>query len=382
MWAGGGALDDLLTGDHEVSVTADAWYLGEAVWPDLRVTAATTVSEFDGSTVRTTAELAVDDAEGALVPTMPTDPLAGFGQSVTVAVDVSAGRVSERVPVGEFRVEPVTADGGWRPVTKRGTLFWLATGGTIQVPLVDNIARVVDAELRGLMVPRGPTNRAELDRLITGLPGVRADWSGLPSASVTAGGAAYGESRLDAVVSYVRDRGRVLGTDRDGMLVVLNPNLKTVPDLVVTTDTPRWVDTTITPSRDGIYNQVETTGQETEDGKPPPTGFTQVLDGPYGVRTLGPRLLRQHSEFFRNRTQAQMGAQTRLRTSISARRVRFQVTQILDPRVECLDTHRVAIRPRTGGDVTVLALVVGVSIDWMQAEMTVTYEVPREVLEQ
>ena len=363
MWAGTGTLEDLLAGDREVTVTA-----------------ATVTTEYDGSTVRTSAQLTVDDAEGELVPTVPEDPLSPFGQSVTLAVDVHAGRVSERVPVGDFRVEPVSATGGWRPVTKRGTVFWLASGGTLQVPLIDNLARVVDAGLRGLMVPRGPLVRSELNRLIAGLPGVRADWSGLPDAVLAAGGAAYGESRLDALVNYVRGRGRVLGTDRDGVLVALDPRVKPVPDLVVTTDTPRWVDTTITPSRDGIYNQVETTGQETSEGAPPPTGFSQVLDGPYGVRAMGPRLMRHHSEFYRDRKQAQQGADSRLRTSIAARRVRFQVRQVFDPRVDCLDTHRVTIRPRTGGDVTVMALVVGVELDLFSASMTVTYEVPRGVL--
>lgn len=383
MWTGTDTLTDLLAGDHSVTVTADAFHNGEATWPGLEVIEATIEQTYDrtAAAVRTSMSLTVHDADGELVPTGPSDPLAQW-RTVVVAADVSLGSIaSERVPIGEFRIEPGSASGGWRAVTKRGREKWLPTGGTITLSLVDNIARIADAELWGLITARGPTVQAETERLLMGVPGTRMDWTGVPDKPKRAGGAAYGESRLETVANLARDLGRVLATTRDGAVTMIDPTM-TAPVLSVTPEAGSWVDIRPMLTRTGIYNVVVTAGQDVGTGAAPPTGVARILTGPYGVSAIGPRVYRHSSDFYRTRAQAQAGADSLAATLTQSRMAEFTVTAAFDPRVDVLDTHRVTIRPGGRAPLAVDALVVGVSMNLVTGgPMTLTYQVPLGALE-
>lgn len=372
MWAGAPILGDILAGDHELTVEADAWYDGQ-------MTASVKPGQFNWeqqlgtNIIRTTMSMDVDDADGALQPLDITDPLAPFGQQVRAALTPRLGQWADQVPLGTFRIDDPDASGDWRYVQKAGRDHWLPTGGTVSLQLADLLAIIADSELVGTWgPPKSGTVASEMRRITADL--VPLDIDGVPGIAtplpLDANGM-YNTSRLDVLIDLARLIDGYLATTRTGAVTILKPSNTVVLD--VTRAAGNWVGINAAASRDGIYNAWECVGENTGTSTAPIRGFAYEADGPtrYGG-PLGIRLHQESSAFWPTSAHAQQAAEKRKAESIAARRRRFTVRARFDPRVEVLDMHRVDA-PVNRQLQTVNARVAAVRYSG-GADMTITYE--------
>lgn len=104
---------EALRGDVTVDAVVSATYDGAVTEASLPVIACTYRSSYDGSSVRSSVALTVDDDEGRLTPLRPTDALAPYGQRLVVRARVGARGQQWSVPMGQFRLQEPDASGGW-----------------------------------------------------------------------------------------------------------------------------------------------------------------------------------------------------------------------------------------------------------------------------
>ena len=342
MWGGGPDLPDMLAGDVTLGVDADAWYDGQLVEEGLGVVDAKWSQKLADQNVRTTMQLVIDDDEGRLQPSEWADPLSPFGQHLQVGMTITAGWVTEPVPLGRFRINDPESESSWRMVTKpRAGKVWFPTGGTVTVPLVDEIQAVVDSELIGVHgPPKTGTIRSEMIRIAAFLATVDVDDVPGINAALPASQSLYTQSRVEVLSDLAARAGGHLATYRTGGVTVRHRG--TTPVLDVTRAAGRWIDARPNPTREGIINTVIATGETPEGHDAPVTGAAYERTGP--TRYGGPiGILKEeiNSQFWTTKAQAQQAANTRLATVIAQRRRRFTVWARFDPRVEVLDRHLV-----------------------------------------
>lgn len=379
MWDAGTQYTDLISGSHEISTTASAWYAGE-------LTAELTVDPdgarrhdfFDGQDVRRTIEnLTIIDEQGILAPRKISDPLAPFGQRITVRQQLSAarGRVMADYPLGEYLIADPEATSGWRPYHDTH----LPTGGTVTLTALDRWEIVQRSPLQGLWQARpGVTVLGEVRRLMRGIMPVVND--NIPTTIIPASKAVHPEQADEAIRGLLDIVGRVPAVDRSGRFAPLPLNPTTdVWRLSMHEQTD--VGAIPTLSDDEIYNLVVATG-ESDDLEAEIMGVAsevgRLAPGPeFGWRAYG-----HHSPLYRTVAQARIGAQTRLNNLTRNRTITYRTTAAFDPTRDVLDpvdleiiptnptlaptTHRglvtSLIHDLTGG-----AMAVEVSIPWTEA---------------
>lgn len=385
MWPVTEVWGQLVSGDHEVTVEADAFYDGEATAEDLAVTEGSWSQSFDGSRVRSTLDLTIADPDGEFAPVRVTDPLAAYGQQIVARVSVGIGRlaVQESIPLGTFRIESSDPEGGWRVYQPPGQKpQWVPTGGTVKVQCSDLMQDINDHEQVGLMQPRvGGTVHSELTRLLW--PILPVDLAGVPDANVPQSTGVYADNRLETVDLFASMVGRVPAITRAGQLTLLDPSMTTHPVKHVTVQARNWVGANVQHSREGIWNAIVVTGEG--DGETPPTIRATRLEQAGPFRWGGPvgsRVYRQSSPLYKTQQSAEKAANTLYQRLRRERSVEIEVRSSFDPSMDVLDTHRVTIIPGEGADtITVDALLIGVSGSVLGGEMTCTYSVPREAVQ-
>lgn len=387
MWPVSDVWGQLIAGDHHVRTIGSAQYGGAVTVPSLPIVGGRYRQEFDGQRVRTTVSLTVqattdgpDACEGDLVPAALTDPLAPFGQQVVLRSDVGYGAlVSEGVPLGTFRVEPVKATGGWRAVDKADRRIWLPAGGTLEFDAVDLWQQVVDSEFTGPVQPlTGGTIRSEVSRVVSGL--VRVDTGSLPTTAVSGKSTVYQDSRAEAVEMLADLAGLVPMMGRDGLLTFVSPTGgANVWDVQVATDLGSPADLSLDPS--GIVNVVVATGETATDDTATVRAAAYLSQGPLAWNgPLGPRRLSYSSPLLTTYASAKSAAETVLARRRAAQEVTFTVVAAFNPALDVLDKVTVTIRPGGAKPLAVTATVTGIDFDLAGGPMTLTCTCPREEL--
>lgn len=376
MWDVSSQWLQLADGPHRALCGVSTWYAGQVTAaPD--VTGGTYKSELDGVTVRRSVEVTVDAGDGQLFPVAADDPLAPYGQQLTVDQTLQVGGWSETVPLGRYVLDSPQPAGRWTEHHGRA----LRVGDLVQVQGTDLLQLLVETPIRGLLQPRpAATVASEIERLCSGLAPV--DTSNIPDTTIVGKGITYQSDRLATVVQLATIAGRGVAMSRAGVVEFPTLQLAAAPVLDVTVAAGRWIDSTVAHTRDGIYNACEVVGADPGNGRPV-RGYAQVTGGPYGADgPLGVRLLQVESDLVRSTAKATDMAQQQLAQAVTGRQVRFTVQELWNPAVDVGDTHLVTVVPDrtdTGRDrLQVLAMVVGVEWSLTGGPMTVTYSAPRD----
>lgn len=371
LWA------EMIAGDHSRVVAWDAWYDGSPSHEGLPVISGSWRSEYDGDQVRAWVDLRVDSVEGVLLPAHETDPLAPYGQLLVggVTVMLPTAGLMETVPLGTYRIETTDpGDEGLRRYTRRGVDRWLHTGGVISVAALDCLADLVDAQFVGPTAP-ARTSAKEIVALADGYVPVAADDladTAIPS-TVT-----YSDSRWDAIKAIAATQEKVPYPSRDGYLRFATPSIAAVPAWEVTVDAETLVKAQLRHDRQGLVNQVITTGELSTDGLTPTRGVASEMSGP--LRVNGPfraQVHRHSSPLYDTNAKADAGAKSILARKIAERTLRIPFTARWNPALDVLDTVLIQSSPLAG---PVLGMVVSLEADFVAATMTGEATVPRGAL--
>ena len=369
MWAVSDKTRMILAGDHFVSPVMSASYGDKVTVPQLGVASGVITKTLTDQVARETLSVTVDDDLGELIPIKATDPLAPYGQTVTVSLRVSAGEADDQIPMGTFLIDQPEPTGGWR--LWRGQT--IPTGGTVRLQCSDLVQRLVECEIAGLMQPAGTRVRDEVYRLCAGV--VPVNITNIPAGeTVGTNGLLYEPSRLDNVKTLLAGTGMVIAPSRAGVVTVVD--LPSEVSKRVTIDSAEWVSSEMNQSRDRIYNTWVTSnavGEETIRGVAVEKGGAFGADAP-----LGPRIYRHSSPVYADSQSAQKGAETLKRHHIEERQIRVRVETTFDPTVDVGDLHQVEIVP---GKLAVTARLVKAAIPLTGGLQVHEYEIAREEVE-
>lgn len=374
MWELTGTGAELLAGDHAQHVELDAWYDGEITSEGLEVQEFSWTSTLEDDAVRSSIDCTVIDADGTLLSSDPTSPLAPYGQllSVTgIVASLPSADLLEPIPCGMFRVETAEADYEWARHRASGRLY--PTGGLVMVSALDCLADLVAAEFTGPTAPQGTVQQA-MEELCDGYVGV--DVSMLPTSRVPES-VTYEDSKWEAVKALAALADLIPVPTRDGSLTFLSP-LPSTPVWDVTVDAGTLINATLEHDRDGLVNAIWATGEEDYDGTTPIRALAEETDGPF--RTSGPmgmQLERMQNTFWTTPAQARAGARAELSKSIRERSVRVPFTSTWNPALDVLDTINLTHDPCQP---PVPGLVVSLTVDVIAAQMTGECVVPRGLL--
>lgn len=231
-----------------------------------------------GSAVRRTCTVTTEDT--SLLPMTPTDQLAVYGARLRITRGIIYGDGSiESVPLGLFRIDKLEGDPALGPVTISGSgLEAVIADDKFIAPYTTRGATAAVTAITGLIQDSIPgavvTNRATDATIGTMTWNTQGDrWAAVQECATTIGAEVY--------------------ADADGQFVIAE-----LPDLLTATvawDVDAGADGVLISanrafSRDGMYNYVIASGENTEDNAPPvsatasdtdPTSPTYV-SGPFG----------------------------------------------------------------------------------------------------
>jgi hypothetical protein len=231
-----------------------------------------------GSAVRRTCTVTVPDV--SLLPMTPTDQLAVYGARLRITRGIIYGDGSiEAVPLGLFRIDKISGDPALGPVTIEGsgleavvaddkfTAPYSTRGGTAAVTAITGL---IQASIPGAVV----TNRATDATIGTMTWDVQGDrWAAVQECATAIGAEVY--------------------ADADGQFVIAElPDILTAPVAwdVDAGATGVLISANRAFSRDGMYNMVVASGENSEDNIPPVSGTASDTDpmsptyvgGPFG----------------------------------------------------------------------------------------------------
>ena len=386
----------LIRGAHTTAVTAQGWYGQESTGPLTVIEgSASYQADYDGDAlVRSSMTLAIDDEQGRLLPYSPTSPLAPFGQTIEVTqrvgtTSVGAGRSEVELPLGTYLLDDPKPEGDWalhRKRTRAGKVVeqMVRMGGWVSLQCPDLLTKIAESGLGMVQPLAGATVASEVQRLARGY--IAVDVSSIPAKSIQRGSMVYDTDRLAALAGLARLVRRVLRANRYGELEMVEAKIG-VPVWSITIDDGSWIDTALTPSRDGLINTFVLRGEDNTTAGTPLVMATAVDNsgGPYSANSpLGPRVKVETSPLIRTNAEARTVAPQMLAGEIAQRQVRFTARAIFNPAVEVLDTHRVVISPKAGraaGSRTLDALCVGLKVNCAGGEMELTYQAPQSALD-
>lgn len=390
MWAVPEGWREALAGSHHTTITATVILSGRSLATltddqealdrtsgTARIDAWSITSELRESQIESRLTLRVADQGSRLLTLSPDSPLQCYGQRLHVRATVHAANASLTIPMGVWRIDEATPEGGrWR-LYPGGQ--WVRPDTLVSVSAGDLIDLLADYDFTGpSAVPSGSTRWGELRRLVDGT---------LP-VSISAGNrelapSRWEGSRLDAILSLLRDAGRVAWVDRAGVLRDLPATGGTDtlylsaadPDTgLIPTGSLGLVEFSPSASRMGAYNGVRATGSGESGAEV--SGADWITDGPmawdssgFGRVTYG-----YHSPLLRHSSQCLEAARTRLANIRAQRAIDISVTTMPDPALDPLD--RVAItlpdtRQVLSGPVTSISMG---SMEPMKLTVTVPVE--------
>lgn len=323
-----------LTGDIALEVAGAVWLGSRVTVPELVVEDGRITSELSGGQVQTSVDLTVADPTSELWTGRPSSPLHVLGQRVRLTSTVLAGRWSEMVPEGTFRLNQIAPTGGtrWRLYTKTGQ--WVRGPQVLNLSCGDLLDQVADERFVTPMSPLpGATVASEVGRLLAGILPVGASVSTL-SRPVPASVTYDDQDRLGSLVELLRVEGRVLAVDRAGVVQAIPA---TGSGQVWRVPTDALIEVTPTADRAELRNAVVVTS-ETESREPLRGQAVERLSplawgGPFG---RVPRF--HHSPVLSSNAACNAAAATMLRSEVAGRRQTMTITCGTDPSVDVLDT--------------------------------------------
>jgi len=231
-----------------------------------------------GNAVRRTCSVSVPDV--SLLPMTPTDQLAVYGARLRILRGIIYGDGSiEAVPLGLFRIESISGDPALGPVTINGSGLeaviaddkfiapYTTRGGTAAVTAITGL---IQDSMPGAVV----VNRASDATIGTMTWDVQGDrWAAVQECATAIGAEVY--------------------CDADGQFVIAElPDMLTAPVAwdVDAGETGVLISAERSFSRDGMYNYVVASGENSEDNAPPVSGSASdtdptsptYVDGPFG----------------------------------------------------------------------------------------------------
>lgn len=261
-------------GSFDTQLTLTAFYGSEITLADVPVTSWSFDSERgrDIPTKGVVEAVYSDDDGSSAGPRDFTDALAPFGQEVVVSVVISAGRFSEAIMLGRFKIigTPEVEDTNMVVGSKI-----ITTGSRVKLTLVDGLEKVRAAGFTGPTRPRSTYCWPEL-AVLTGMQIFKT----LPERNMpTVEYEIASEGRLDVCQAIAAELGGTLYVRPDGALTVLpdtpGPVVKT---LTLGEDGLRLSDIAREMATDQIYNEVVGTFED-DDRNPIVVPPAQILEG-------------------------------------------------------------------------------------------------------
>lgn len=372
MWPVSTGWRDALTGDLTTTVRASVLYEGAEMWtddgPEIRdLTVRTWLAGGDKSQICTEATLTIGDETGELWTGRWDSPLGWWGHRLHVHVGAVAGRWSESMPLGRWRVDAIAPKPGTLRELRNGKL--VAGPQEVTLTATDMLSQIADERATTPLVPAaGATVRSEIVRLAAGIVPV-SDW--VAPQSVPASIAYDDHDRLGAILQLASVAGLVPVINRAGAL-----------DMIPATGSgDRWIvpmDAQVTipargGSRAGVVNgHIVTSESEVQQ---PLRG--QALEGAGPLRWGGPfgRVPGfAHQPVLTTNAACAASAATLQRAAQASRRIELTIEAVADPSVDVLDTAVIETPDRP-----IEALITAINIG-LGPSMVVTATVPLEVL--
>ncbi|MEU3826443.1 DUF5047 domain-containing protein [Streptomyces sp. NPDC029080] len=230
-----------------------------------------------GNAVRRTCSVSVPDV--TLLPMTPTDQLAIYGARLRIRRGVIYGDGSiEAVPLGLFRIDSISGDPAFGPVTISGsgleaviaddkfTAPYSTRGATNAITAITNL---IQSSMPGAAVANGGASDAAIGTMTWDAQGDR--WAAVQECATAIGAEVY--------------------ADADGQFIIAElPDLLTAPvawDIDAGT-TGVLISADRAFSRDGMYNMVVASGENAEDGAAPVTATASDTDPTSPTYVSGP----------------------------------------------------------------------------------------------
>lgn len=339
MRAVSAGLSDVLDGGQfDCSLSLDAFYGAERTLTGLTVDPSwelrwTKSADIPGSG---SVLVQVSSPDGSsLTPREFTARLAPFGQEVAPLLTVSAGRFSETVMAGRYRIVDVPKA---RDENLVHSVRTITVGSYVQLSLLDQLEAVRAA---GFNRPEQPVHTGDAWQELARLTGMRIKRT---SAVATVPASITYELSDGGRMKAVRELAAALGgtpyVTPDGALTVLSDGAAAVPvrrfKLASTVLGLEYA-----MSSDGVYNEVVGIFED-ENRDPIVVNPAQITSGPLSVYgPLGRRTRFYSSPFVKTREQALSALDKILAQSSQQKSFRVPVSTVLDPRVEVGDTVQV-----------------------------------------
>lgn len=378
MWSVPDGWRSALAGSHRVTVTATVTLSGrrlatlsddqavlERVPGAARIDHWSVAASVREAQVESRLTLSVADQGSRLLTLNPESPLQCYGQRLHVQATVHSANTALTIPLGVWRIDKATPEGGWWRLYPGGQ--WVRPDTEVSVEGGDLIDLLADYDFLGpSAIPPGSTRWGELRRLVDGTLPVS-----LSAADRQISPSRWEGSRLDAILSLLRDAGRVAWVDRAGVLrdlpaaggtdtlhlAAADPDTGLVPagGLGLVEFTPE-------ASRDRMYNGVRATGSGESGAEV--SGADWITDGPmaWDASGFGRVTYGYHSSLLRHSAQCLEAARTRLANIRAQRSIDVMVMAMPDLAIDPLDRVAVTI-PDTGqvlsGPITELSVSAG-----------------------
>lgn len=266
----------VLEGDHTPSYVASVTYGDELVIPALPIAESQGSLTFDedGQVQASGSIYAASDVSGqSIAPLALTDPLAPYGQEVTLARRIKSGDQEWDIPLGVYGIDRVP---GIREYRQR---FGATLSAAVKLSLKDRFEPIRKGDF---LTPTAPSFLASTWDEIASLcpfPVERTLADGVLPAAL-----AYGDSRYDAIRTLLDNLGGMPAFTRSGALTgrVKDPWLtetETVFEITGTVTVDRTLDA------DDVYNAVRV---RASIGENTILGIAQILADDHPLRVGGP----------------------------------------------------------------------------------------------
>jgi hypothetical protein len=337
---GSDALKDVLTGSFSTRLIADVFYGVERTMKDVPVV-DWSLSWNVGAEIKATGSVTVqftDELARSMTPKRFTDTFSAFGQEMNLLLEVSAGRFTETVQLGRYRVTAVPSS--------RDAYFGfsgrtLVSGSTIELTLED---RLVGVKRWGFPSEQNPVLTGSCWGELGRLTGMQVKRSGLPDKGVP-GSVVYAASegaRLKAVQELANALGGVPYCTPDGALSVL-PDKPGAPVVeLVLGEGGTILDVEYSLESDGVYNEVVGTYEDAD--RNPIVYVAQILEGPLRVGgPYGTYTRYYSSQLVKTGAQAGPATEAVLRQVSASRTYRVPVVCVVNPLIEFGDVVTVEV---------------------------------------
>lgn len=340
---------------HAVRTYVDALYDGSVIAEDIPL---------DAGTLEVTADSNVPGRLSLSFPSLwaprsVADPLAVYGQRLSIRQVLTVGSEEWTVDLGQYRIQA-----------------WDHAAPSVDVEALSLEQLIADYRFNSpYKRPPGATYAGLLKDLCSGL--LPVDTSAMTDRG-TPGGIAedWEEDRMAAVRALQTAWPCDLRVDEDGVLVASPERTVGTPDVEWTHGQANaYVSTGGNALRDETYNGVVARGEKA-DGTP--VAASAVDDDPasptYWYGPYGRRQRFYESPLITSRAEALSAAQTVLRRELR-RSAQVTVTAPPDPRIEMLDTARVTLED----GLTLIGLVTDIELPLTPLDGAATYTIGVEV---